>query len=289
MSDTFFEMLKTQYGEDLAEKIMQGQNIKRKVTFRVNTIKSNAEKVEEILKENNIDFENVTWYKDAYILKNSSEVNLQELDIYKNGEIYLQSLSSMLPPLILDPKTGIDILDMAAAPGSKTTQIAALTNNLSNITACEMNSIRAERLKYNIAKQGASSCFVMQKDARKIDDFFRFDKILLDAPCSGSGTESFKKEIIEKCSRIQENLLNKALKILKKDSEMVYSTCSVLEAENENIVKKFIDQGRCEIVPIQLEYEEKLPLLPTKLEGTLVVAPNNFFEGFYIAKLRKIK
>lgn len=289
MNTVFLEKLKNQYGEDLAEKIMQGQTIKRKVTFRTNTIKSNNERVEKVLKENNIKFQKVNWYEDAYILEEAVESDLQELDIYKNGEIYLQSLSSMLPPLILNPETGIDILDMAAAPGSKTTQIATITKNLSNITACEMNSIRAERLKYNIVKQGATSCFVMQKDSRKIDDFFRFDKILLDAPCSGSGTENFKEELIEKCAKIQESLLNKALKILKKNSEMVYSTCSVLEEENENIVSKFVNSGSCEIVPIELEYEKELPLLPSKLKGTLVVAPNNFFEGFYIAKLRKIK
>lgn len=282
-------MLENQYGEELAKQIEEARCLKRKVTFRVNTIKSNNEKVEKVLTENGISFSKVAWYDSAYIVENALEAELQKLDIYQNGEIYLQSLSSMLPPLILDAETGIDILDMAAAPGGKTTQICALTNNLSNITACEMNKIRAERLKYNIDKQGATSCFVMQKDARYIDDFFKFDKILLDAPCSGSGTDSFKKEIIEKCSKTQEALLNKALKILKNGSEMVYSTCSILQEENEKIVEKFIKQGRCEIIPISLDKFKDLPLLPTKLNGTLVVAPNIFYEGFYIAKLRKIK
>ena len=106
----------------------------------------------------------------------------------------MQSLSSMLPPIILNPKEKENILDMAAAPGSKTTQIASITNNNSYITACEINNIRAERLKYNIEKQGVNCAFVMVKDARKLDDFFSFDKILLDAPCSGSGTISLKNE-----------------------------------------------------------------------------------------------
>ena len=90
----------------------------------------------------------------------------------------------MLPPIILEPKENIDILDMAAAPGGKTTQIAMITNNNSNITACEMNSIRLEKLKYNVEKQGATSVYIMQTDSRKINDFFKFDSILLDAPCS---------------------------------------------------------------------------------------------------------
>lgn len=282
-------MLENQYGEELAKQIEEARTLKRKVTFRVNTIKSNNEKVEKVLNQNNISFSKVAWYDSAYVVENAVEADLQKLDIYQNGEIYLQSLSSMLPPLVLNAETGMDILDMAAAPGGKTTQICALTNNLSNITACEMNKIRAERLKYNIDKQGATSCFVMQKDARYIDDFFKFDKILLDAPCSGSGTDSFKKEMIEKCSKMQDALLNKALKILKTGSEMVYSTCSILQEENEMIVEKFIKQGRCEIIPINIDKFQELPLLPTKLSGTIIVAPNIFYEGFYIANLRKIK
>ena len=282
-------MLKTQYGEELAKKIEEGRYLKRKVTFRVNTIKATNEKIEKILNEQNILFQKVAWYDNAYILENATESDLQELDIYKNGEIYLQSLSSMLPPIILNPKEGTDILDMTAAPGGKTTEIAALTANNANITACEMNAIRAERLKYNIDKQGATSAYVMVKDSRQIDDFFKFDQILLDAPCSGSGTESFKESIIDKCAKTQETLLRKALKILKPGCEMIYSTCSVLEKENENIVQKVMKEFKCEIVPIKFENMDSLPLLPTKIPGTLVVMPNEMYEGFYIAKIRKMK
>lgn len=282
-------MLKTQYGEELAKKIEEGRYLKRKVTFRVNTIKATNEKIEKVLNEQNILFQKVAWYDNAYIIENATESDLQELDIYKNGEIYLQSLSSMLPPIILNPKEGTDILDMTAAPGGKTTEIAALTDNKANITACEMNAIRAERLKYNIDKQGATSAYVMVKDSRQIDDFFKFDQILLDAPCSGSGTESFKESIIDKCAKTQEILLRKALKILKPGCEMIYSTCSVLEKENENIVQKVMKEFKCEIIPIEFEHIDSLPLLPTKIPGTLVVMPNEFYEGFYIAKIRKTK
>ena len=152
-----------------------------------------------------------------------------------------------------------------------------------------MNAIRAERLKYNIDKQGATSAYVMVKDSRQIDDFFKFDQILLDAPCSGSGTESFKASIIDKCAKTQETWLRKALKILKPGCEMIYSTCSVLEKENENIVQKVMKEFKCEIVPIKFERMDSLPLLPTKIPGTLVVMPNEFYEGFYIAKIRKTK
>lgn len=184
MPEFLINMLKEQYGEELTKKILDGYSAKRKVTLRANTLKIESEKVEKVLKENQIEFEKIIWSKDAFIINKAKESEIQKLDIYKNGEIYLQSLSSMLPPIILEPKENTDILDMCSAPGGKTTQIAALTQNKAHITACEMNKIRCDRLKYNIEKQGATSVYVMQEDSRKINDLFSFDQILLDAPCT---------------------------------------------------------------------------------------------------------
>lgn len=290
------EMLNQQYGEEITSKILEGYSQKRKVTFRVNTLKTSIEKVEEVLKNNNIEFEKVSWSDVAYIVKNVREDTLKELEIYKNGEIYLQSLSSMLPPIVLEPKENTDILDMCAAPGGKTTELASLTNNNANITACELNKIRIEKLKYNIEKQGATSVYIMQEDSRRINDFFSFDNILLDAPCSGSGTlnvedvnleKTFTKKLIEKSQKAQLELLNKAVKILKQGQEMVYSTCSILNVENEEIVSKILKNNKVEIVPIEFEGKEELPLLPTKIDGTLCVIPTELYEGFFIAKIRK--
>ena len=290
------EMLNQQYGEEITSKILEGYSQKRMVTFRVNTLKTSIEKVEEVLKNNDIEFEKVSWSDVAYIVKNVREDTLKELEIYKNGEIYLQSLSSMLPPIVLEPKENTDILDMCAAPGGKTTELASLTNNNANITACELNKIRIEKLKYNIEKQGATSVYIMQEDSRRINDFFSFDNILLDAPCSGSGTlnvedvnleKTFTKKLIEKSQKAQLELLNKAVKILKQGQEMVYSTCSILNVENEEIVNKILKNNKVEIVPIEFEGKEELPLLPTKIDGTLCVMPTELYEGFFIAKIRK--
>lgn len=289
-------LLKKQYGEELSNKIIDGYSANRVTSFRVNNLKSSCEKIEEILKENNIQFEKSDWSKDAFIVENDMQSVIEELDIYKNGKIYIQSLSSMLPPIILDPKEGEDILDMTAAPGGKTTQMASMTNNKANITACEMNSIRAERLKYNIEKQGASRVFCLVKDSRKLEDFFSFDKILLDAPCSGSGTLSiydnktekyFTEKLVEKSKKAQLSLLKKAIKILKQGKEMVYSTCSILQEENEEIIKKVLEKENVEIIPISFDGMESLPLLPSKIPGTLCVCPTDLYEGFFVAKLKK--
>lgn len=291
------EMLEKQYGKEQAKEILQGYCAKRKVTFRVNTLKTTTEQVEQVLKEAGIEYSKISWSNEAYIVENVTEKELQELDIYEKGEIYLQSLSSMLPPIILEPKEGADILDMAAAPGGKTTQMATLTNNKAHITACEMNKIRAEKLKHNIQKQGATSVYVMETDSRKISDFFSFDQILLDSPCSGSGTlnaqdnniqKYFTQKLIEKCTKTQFELLKKAIKVLKQGEEMVYSTCSILECENEEIVKKILKNNGCEIIPIEFKGIEEIPLLPSKIEGTISVKPTEKYEGFFVAKIRKI-
>lgn len=290
------DMLEKQYGIEIAQKIIEGYLAKRKTTLRINTIKSNKEEIKQKLDAKKIEYEEVKWSKEAIIIKNEDEKAIQKMDIYTNGEIYMQSLSSMLPPIILEPKEGTDILDMAAAPGGKTTQIAALTNNKAHITACEKNKIREERLKYNIDKQGASCVFIMQKDARFIDDFFSFDQILLDAPCSGSGTldfndnnieKYFSKQLIDRSSSVQKTLLSKAIKLLKPGHEMVYSTCSILSCENEDIIVHSIKNENVEIVPIHFEGMEELPLLPTKIHGTLCVCPTDLYEGFFVAKIRK--
>ena len=295
--DFLIDMLEKQYGKDLKDRIIDGFGKNRKVSFRVNTLKTNVENVIKILSENNISYKKVSWCDEAFIIENVKEDEIRNLDIYKNGEIYMQSLSSMLPPIILNPKENMDILDMTAAPGGKTTQIATICNNNSRITAVEMNKIRSQKLKYNIEKQGASSVYVMEQDARKIEDFFSFDSILLDAPCSGSGTinsndlkleKFFTKNLIEKSKKTQRELLNKAIKILKKGSTMVYSTCSILQEENENIISDILKTKKVELEEINFKGIEELPRLPEKIKGTLLVMPDEEYEGFFVAKLKKI-
>lgn len=288
--------INNQYGEEITNRIIEGYLKKRVVSLRINTLKTNIQRVCEELSKNNIEFERVIWSNTALVIKNATEEELRKLEIYENGEIYLQSLSSMLPPIILAPKEGEDILDMTAAPGGKTTQICAITNNKANITACEMNNIRIEKLKYNVQKQGATSVSILQEDSRRLNDYFAFDRILLDAPCSGSGTiylddertyKGFSEKLLVKTTKSQVTLLKKALKILKPGHEMVYSTCSILQEENEEIVNKASKGMNVEIVPINFNGIEKVPKLPCKIKGALCVAPTQYYEGFFVVKIKK--
>ena len=116
----FFEkLLVEQYGKEIEENTICNLIKPKKVTLRVNTIKSNTAEIKTVLEAKNISFKTVNWYKDAFIIENVKEDRIKELEIYKQGKIYLQSLSSMLPPLILNPKPRENILDMAAAPRRK--------------------------------------------------------------------------------------------------------------------------------------------------------------------------
>ncbi len=282
------ELLVEQYGGALAATVEAGY-MARPATFRVNGL--HAFDAANELAKYGISVRPVPWYGDAFITENAAEEALIRTPFYERGDFYLQSLSSMLPPLYLDPQAGETVLDMTAAPGGKTTQLYSLSGGKALITACERDKIRFERLRYNLARQGATRVTALKCDALALDDAFSFDKILLDAPCTGSGTLSphkparFTAEYLAKCAVLQEKLLKKALRLLKRGGTMIYSTCSVLRQENEDILKKCLG-GDCISEPVTPF--EGLPLLPSAAE-TVCICPTELYEGFFLAKIKKLK
>ncbi len=295
LPDFFINKLKDEYGSDILLGITQGYSEERKTTLRVNTLKSNQNEIKEVLSKNNIKYSEVDWNNFALILDEVKEEEIRSLDIYKEGKIYLQSLSSQLPPLFVNPKYNELILDMTAAPGGKTTELAALSNNEALITAIEKNKKRFERLKYNIEHLGAKKVSVLNIDSRNLDEYFMFDKILLDAPCSGSGTitlstiESFSEDLINRSITTKRILIREAIKHLKVNGELTYSTCSILKEENENIIKELLVENKnLELIPIDTTIYTSIPTLPVEIEGTLCVKPSELYEGFFVAKIRKI-
>lgn len=291
------DSLLRQYGQALTEEIMAGY-VRKPVTFRVNPLRSRRGDVERLLTDKGIAFEPVPWYEDAYLLPEAREDALRSLSLYQEGGIYLQSLSSMIPPLLMNPQPRQSILDMAAAPGGKTTQLAALSGGKAFLTACEKNKLRAERMQYNLDKQGAANVNVMVTDSRQLDDAFRFDSILLDAPCSGAGTlllaegeapRRMTADWLQKTVRTQQNLLKKALTLLSAGQCMVYSTCSILEEENEGVLRAVLPSFKAEIVPIAHPLMDSVPQLPVTLPGVLCVKPDARHEGFFAAIIRKKK
>lgn len=290
------QLLQAQYGEDLTRKILAGYEAHRPVTLRVNALKTTPDALRSQLTAAGIRYADVPWSDTALMLPQAQERDVEALPLYTQGEVYLQSLSSMLPPLYLQPQPGDNVLDMAAAPGGKTTQLAAMTQGRAMITACEKNAVRAQRLRFNLERQGAGRVSVLEQDARRLDDFFSFDKILLDAPCSGSGTlrvrdgsliSKFSRALVDNSARLQRELLRKALRLLRPGCDMVYSTCSILRMENEDVLQSVLKSGQAELVP--LTPFPGLPLLPVQLPGVLCVAPDPLYEGFFVARLRRRK
>ena len=238
LPEKFMDNLYEMFSPGTVDKIVAGMINDRYTTLRVNTIKYNIQDLMKYFKEENIKFERVFWYNDALILKNVKEKDVQKLDIYEKGYIYLQSLPSMIPPIVLKPNEGEKVLDLTAAPGSKTTQIAALMNNKGYILANELDKIRCERLKYNVNTQGSTIIDVVNGRGellgREHENYF--DKVLLDAPCSGEGRfdassaityKNWSERTVRDLAKLQKKLFKSAYTALKQGGVMVYSTCTL--------------------------------------------------------------
>ncbi len=229
------------------------------------------------------------------------------------GYYYIQELASMLPVIALKPKKNELILDLCAAPGSKTTQISSEINNTGTIIANELNLGRLRILATNTERCGLTNLIITKKDGiafckrlEKYNSNLKFDKILIDAPCSGEGTlrSSYKTYLmwniknIKSLSKLQKRLLSSAIPLLKKNCELIYSTCTHSPEENEEVIdfilKKFPEIEISEIsLPIKTRKgitEWKNKKFSNQIKKTCRIYPqDNNTEGFFIAKLRKIK
>ena len=299
----FIEDIYNNYTPLTVDKILSGMLGDRKTTVRVNTLKSNVQDVIREFKENNIKFDRIEWYKDALVIKNVKEKELQNLEIYQKGGIYLQSLSSMIPPLVLNPKPNEKVLDLTAAPGSKTTEISALMENKGYILANELDSIRCERLRYNIKMQGANIVEVINKRGEKVGEERKeeFDKVLLDAPCSGEGRflgnspktyRTWSKKTVNELAKLQKKLLKSAYEALKPGGVLVYSTCTLNKKENEEVLEWALENLELKLLDINLDLREKLQRfndgVNKEISKAIRILPSKNMEGFFIAKFKKI-
>lgn len=298
----FIENIYELYDLLKVDQILQGMMNPRNTTIRVNTIKYNIQDLMRYFKEKNIKFERVLWYRDALIIKNATEKELQKLEIYEKGYIYLQSLSSMVPPLVLNPKKGEKVLDLTAAPGSKTTQMAALMENEGYILANELDKIRSERLQYNVKSQGAEIVEVINGRGEKIGNSYPeyFDKVLLDTPCSGEGRFLLGKPMtykdwslkkVNQLVKIQKKIFESAYNATKENGTIVYSTCTINKEENEYILDWAINTFNIKLLDINLDIKEAIKGDNTGLNNTIdkaiKILPSKNMEGFFVAKIVK--
>lgn len=304
----FMERLQTIIPKEYQESVLKTFGEPASLSVRVNVLKTVKEKVGYFLREQNIRFKEIAWYHDALILGGISKKELGQTSLVQNGFIFIQSLSSMLVPLILDPKPGDHILDMCAAPGGKATQIAALMHNQGSLLALENVKERYFKLKSVISLLGADVIQPKLTDARRFSRGVNlFDRALVDAPCSAEGRfkttseESFaywSPQKIKEMAHKQKELLLAASRLLKPGGILVYSTCTFAPEENEAVIDWFLQQTKNSFRVLK---PENFPILtyPTvgqwshkvfdrQVSCCLRVLPHEAMEGFFIAKLMRM-
>lgn len=312
MKKEFLEKLSKFYSKDDLEICKKGFSIeKRKTSFRVNTLKTNNEEVEKILKEKNIKFKKVNFLSNWYYLEEWNEKSLWDLDIFKNGYIYLQSISSQLPIEILDITENQTLLDITAAPGWKTSQAIAKWNNNIKVVANDNNAIRIDKLNFTLERQWCINYEIVKNDARNIvknnpDYQCFFDKIIADLPCSAEwkfNTNNEKsywywsQEIVKKNYKLQKNILKEIIPALKSWWELIYSTCTISPEENEEIAHFILSNfPELEIQDINIKSEKIRPGLKNfnwksyrkDVVKSIRVLPTETTEWFFIAKFKKL-
>lgn len=305
----FIRRVKQLYNTETSESVFESFATEKPTTFRVNTIKLPVHEVIKSLNDQGFLTETVPWYYEAFILRSKSLRELTDTEQYKRGQIYVQSLSSMIPALVLAPNDTDKVLDICAAPGSKATQLATRMKNLGRITANDVSRIRLYRLEANRERQDARSIRIVENDARSVWQKYPeyFDSTLADVPCSMEGRfsyedkDSYKDWSVKKVKdmmSLQKWILRSAISATKASGIIVYSTCTLSPEENEQVIDWVLkkEKGNVQVIPIELE---NAPLTQGRttwgdkkyhksLVQTKRVIPTMLMEGFYIAKLTKL-
>lgn len=238
------KMFNKQYGLEKTKRICLEDNTPPTRSGRVNTLKASKE---ELLKEGC--FKEGTLSKDALLYNKG---NLALTSYFKEGKVTIQDESSQLVARLLDPQKTDYVLDMCSAPGSKTTHLSALMENQGKIEAYDLYEHKVKLVEYNLRRLGVKNVHIQAGDSTKLKEVYpekTFDRILLDAPCSGFGVLKRKPEIkyhdssvMDGLVSLQALLLENAYYLLKNDGTMVYSTCTINKKENELMIQKFIEK-----------------------------------------------
>ena len=273
-------------------------------SIRINTLRSSVNEVKKSIEKKGWKLDPIPWCKEGFWISHPDRKDVGNLLEHHFGKIYVQEAASMIPLLVLEPKPGDIVLDMAAAPGSKTTQMGMMMENKGILIANDYKGSRLQSLGINVQRSGLTNCILNLMDANRFHEF-EFDKILLDAPCSGTGTirKSLKTitiwnaGMITKLARQQKKLIKNAFNNLKEGGEMVYSTCSNEPEEDEGVVDYLLKEfDNAEVVKVKLPgLKVSKPIMEfdgvkydSRIKDCLRIWPqDNDTEGFFVAKIKK--
>lgn len=276
--------------------------------FRVNTLLASPDAVLHELKALGLTLHPVSWKADAFWVAPEDRAALLASDAFAAQRIYVQNLSSMVPPVVLGAQPGERVLDLAAAPGSKTLQLACQMNGTGELAAVEVVKSRFFKLRANLEAQGAAHVRTFLQDGTRVWRYrpAHFDRVLLDAPCSTEGRfhlgdpatyAYWSPRKIKEMAHKQRQLLASAVQCLRPGGVLVYSTCTFAPEENEAVLdktlKKFGDAIHLE--PLGLDLPEMTPPLEAwndrpfahDLAHARRLLPTPTMEAFFIAKIRK--
>ena len=279
------------FGREATEKLFTANNEKPFLTLKMNSLKVNNEDFKSLISSVSLKFIQGKYLPEFFKLQNLTNITAWEYFI--NGYFDIQDESAGLACKLLDVKPGLRVLDMCAAPGGKTSYIAGLMQDIGEIVALDRYESRLHVLSKNIKRLGLKSIRPLVMNAMEYNRK-DFDRILVDAPCSGTGTFSKKPDIkwkidlldIKNLSALQYSLLTKASTLIKTNGIIVYSTCSIEEEENYGVVKKFLDNNS------NFKLDEASENLPPELvdeSGCISTFPHiHHMDGAFAAKLIRL-
>jgi len=285
-------------------EFLEANETPRPITIRTNTLKTRRRDLAQALINRGVNLDPIgKWSKVGLVVYNS-QVPIGATPEYLAGHYILQGASSFLPVMALAPQENEKILDMSAAPGGKTSHIAALMKNTGMLFANDANPERAKAIVGNLHRLGVTNSVVMCYDGRKLPSIGKgYSRVLLDAPCSGTGViskdpsakTSKDDKDISTCSRIQKELILAAIDCTEAGGHIVYSTCSVLVQENEWVIDYALSKRHVQVVSTNLDFGregftrfQKLRFHPS-LKMTKRFYPHTHnMDGFFVAKLKKI-
>lgn len=276
------------------EEICKNSNLKPELSIRVNNLKTSKEELKKKLEEKDIKVENGV-LEDFLILKNAK--NIENIEEFKNGFFTVQDEAAGLTAKILNPQINDTVLDACSSPGGKTTYLAEIMKDKGEVIAFDIHPHRVKLVEQVSKRLNLKSIKTDVKDSSIYDEKYKekFDKILLDVPCLGLGVLKRKpdikwqrkKEDIEEISKIQKQILDTCSKYLKKGGVLVYSTCSILKEENEDVVNEFLEKNEnFEMEKIELEENNYFKKF-CKNNKFLQVYQSEKSDGFFICKMIK--
>ena len=284
------------YGEDFTESLLIANNSKPKLNLRVNTLKTDRDILIKALSERGYIVSKTKYAKDGIVVDNP--VRITEIQEFKEGHFIIQDESSMLVGQVANPKEYSVILDLCSAPGGKATHLAQIMNNKGRVICWDIYKHKLDLIKENANRLGISIIETKLQDAQILnEDMIGIaDICLVDAPCSGLGIIRRRPEIrwnrsienIEELCMIQKNILDNASKYVKPGGYIIYSTCTIEEKENLDMVKKFINENKEFTLSAFDQLIDSREYMASAKNGYIQMFPNlHGTDGFFIARIQK--